>query len=95
MPENPEQLELNFTVSTEVKVTRFPDGEVRMKPQAPKVEGTVNDAAKHLGISPRQVRRLIAEKEIPAWKPGSRHWKVDMAAVYDRRRKRQAEQRDS
>lgn len=86
---------MKFMASSSVKVTRFPDGEVRLKPEAPKVEGTTQDAAKELGVTTRTILRMIAEKEIPAWRPGKRAWRLDMTAVYERKAKRRKEQEDS
>lgn len=90
-PHQPEQLELNFTVSPDVTVTRFPEGEIRIKPAAPKIVGTTEDAARVLRTSRRTILRLIAEKEIPAFKPAKRAWVVDMLAVYERRKAREQE----
>jgi hypothetical protein len=88
---HPDQMELplQLSASSSVTVTRFPGGEVRLKPTAPKIEGSVKDAAKELGLSPRQVRRMLVEGDLPGWKPAKRKWVVNMIAVYERRRKRE------
>lgn len=81
MPE-PTQLELDLFVSADVAVTRFPDGEIRLKPRTPLVTGGTKEAAKALGISPRSVITLIDEGAIKAWRPGKRNWRIDMTSVY-------------
>lgn len=92
MPEHL-QLELDLCVSADVTVTRFPDGEIRLKPKAPLVTGGTKEAAKALGVSPRSVITMIEEGEIEAWRPGKRNWRIDMTSVYrlmERKRARRA-----
>lgn len=79
---NAEQLELGLFVSPDVSVTRFPDGEIRLKPKAPLVTGGTKDAARVLGITTRSVITLIEEGEIQAWRPAKRNWRIDMTSVY-------------
>lgn len=76
-------MELPLFVSPDVTVTRFADGEIRLKPKAPLVTGGTKEAAKALGISPKTVIRLIEEGQIQGWRPAKRKWKVDMTSVYD------------
>lgn len=83
----PIQLELGLSISPDVQVTRLPDGEVRMKPRAPLVHGSTKDAARVLGCCERTVRNLIAEGELVAWRPAKRWLRVDMASVYDKKKR--------
>lgn len=80
----PDQLELplRLQAAPDVSVVHYPDGEIRLKPRAPLVTGSTRDAARVLGLSPSQVRRLIAAGSIRAWRPGHRWLRVDMAQVY-------------
>lgn len=89
MPE-PTQLELDLFVSADVAVTRFPDGEVRMKAKAPMIEGGTKDASRVLGVSRQTVIRLAEEGLIEGWVPAKRKWRFNMATVYALKQKRRA-----
>ena len=80
----PEQLDLplRLQASPDVTVVHLPDGEVRLKPRRPLITGTVRDAARVLGLSPSQVRRIIAAGRIRAWRTGHGWLRVDMTSVY-------------
>jgi excisionase family DNA binding protein len=88
------QLELGLFVSPDVAVTRFADGEIRLKPKAPLITGGTKEAAKALGVSPKTIIRLIEDKQIHAWKPAKRKWRIDMTSVYDLLERSRAEGRN-
>lgn len=84
MADHPDQLQLPLRLSAapDVSVVHFPDGEIRLRPRAPLVTGSTADAARVLGLSPRQIRRMVHAGEIRAWRPGRRWLRIDMASVY-------------
>lgn len=87
-----DQLELDLQIAPSVRVVRRPGGVVELHPQAPRLEGTVTEAARVLGVSPRTLRTMITEGIVRAWKPRS-HWRVCMASVYALRARRETETR--
>lgn len=87
--DHPDQLQLRF--SSDVSVVRLPEGEIRLRPRAPMITGSVRDAARVLDVSTETVRQLIHEGAIRAWKPRKRWFRVNMATVYAYKERQQAE----
>lgn len=80
-PADGTQLELALEIAPCVRLVRRPGGVVEIHPDRPRLEGTVREAARVLGVSMRTVRRMLEEGQIRGWKPRA-HWRVDMATVY-------------
>lgn len=87
----PTQLELPLRIcaSPAVRVVRRADGVTELRPHAPQIEGTVQDACRILGgVGKKVVYGLIEEGLIRAYKPAAggainRHWRVLMETVWE------------
>jgi excisionase family DNA binding protein len=51
---------------------------VKSAPIKPRRWGSVDDAAKHLGVSSKTIRRNIATGKLPAYRTGDRVIRIDL-----------------